>query len=188
MDFTKFDKTPFLSKAREFGDLDTVPGVLDGVGRTIKSRMAALCDFIETSPEWWTVYEVDAACIEFLRLHPFFVYGEAFFTAVAPPHDPLSRRAYIRRALESGLSSDKVAGQLGVPVYSVTRMVNNDTPDRKVHHSSKYTEDQVRALKVDLAAGMTARRAALKHAIPYGTVTNIASGRQWSWVDVASAA
>lgn len=48
--------------------------------------------------------------------------------------------------------------------------------------SSRLDESTVAAIKRDLAAGMTQRTAATKYRIARGTVSSIATGLTWGWV------
>lgn len=69
--------------------------------------------------------------------------------------------------------------------------MRSPTLGRRLRHSlksrgaRKLAEDAVRAIKADLAAGMTQRAVARKHGVPPGTISSIASGLSWSWVDLA---
>ena len=48
--------------------------------------------------------------------------------------------------------------------------------------NAKLTEARVREIKLDIKAGLSQRAVARKRKVPPGTVSAIASGLNWGWV------
>lgn len=49
--------------------------------------------------------------------------------------------------------------------------------------NTKLSEDIVRAIKADKAAGLKQRERSIKYGVPMGTISSIDTGLSWWWVN-----